>query len=81
MKRYLVVIEEAEGNYSAYVPDVDGCVATGDTVEEVLALMKDALTEHFELMAEEGYDIPEPTSIEAGYVDVELPKVTTKKSA
>ena len=81
MKKFLVVIEQADGNYSAFVPDVDGCVATGDTIEEVLTVMKDALTGHLELMAEEGYDIPEPTCIEAGYVEVEIPQPAKRKTA
>jgi predicted RNase H-like HicB family nuclease len=81
MRKYLVVIEQAEGNLSAYVPDVDGCVATGETVEEVLAVMKEALTGHLELMVEEGYEIPEPTSFEAGFVEVDVPEPVKGKSA
>jgi len=81
MKRYLVVIEQAEGNLAAFVPDVDGCVATGGTVEEVLALMKEALTDHLAVMAEEGYEIPEPSSIESAYVEVEAPRRARKAKA
>ena len=58
--RYAVVIERAEHNYSAYVPDVDGCVATGDTVEEVTAQIAEALAFHFTGMAEDGDPIPLP---------------------
>ena len=72
MKKYLSVVEKAEGNYSAYLPDVDGCVAMGKTVEETLNLLAEALASHFELMAEEGYDIPEPLTV-AGYVEVKMP--------
>lgn len=81
MKRYLAVIEQAEGNFSAYLPDVDGCVAMGDTIERTLALLQSALSAHFELMAEEGYDIPEPSSVCSGYVEIEVPEVATRKSA
>lgn len=43
MQRYLVVIEKANGNYSAYAPDLPGCVATGKTIEEVKARMREAI--------------------------------------
>jgi predicted RNase H-like HicB family nuclease len=52
MARYAVIIEKAGNNYSAYCPDVPGCVAAADTVEETIALMADALKAHFELMKE-----------------------------
>ncbi len=48
MEKYLVVIEKAENNYSAFSPDVPGCVATGASVENVTATMKEALEFHFE---------------------------------
>jgi predicted RNase H-like HicB family nuclease len=68
--QYAVVIESAPGsNYSAYVPDVDGCVAVGDTVEETLAAMHDALALHLAALAEDGDPVPQPTSLVA-YVDV-----------
>ena len=51
LKRYLIIIEQGEGNLSAYVPDVPGCVTVGDTVKETLANMKEALEFHFEGMS------------------------------
>jgi predicted RNase H-like HicB family nuclease len=60
--RYAVVIEKAEGNYSAYVPDLPGCVATGATVDEVEREIRDAIAFHIEGMREDGLPIPEPTS-------------------
>ena len=60
--KYAVVIEKAEGNYSAYVPDLPGCVATGATVEEVENENRDAIAFHIEGMREDGVDVPEPTS-------------------
>ena len=60
--KYAIIIEKGESNYSAYAPDVLGCIATGDTVEETIQLMKEALEFHFESMKEEGYPIPEPTT-------------------
>ena len=61
-RRYAIVIERAETNYSAYAPDVPGCVATGDTVEEVTDLMREALALHFEATAEAGEPVPESTT-------------------
>ncbi len=60
--KYAVVIEKAEGNYSAYVPDLPGCVATGGTVAEVEAEIREAIAFHLEGMREDGVPIPEPTS-------------------
>jgi predicted RNase H-like HicB family nuclease len=60
--RYAVVIEKAEGNYSAYVPDLPGCVATGATIEEVESEIREAITFHLDGMREDGLPIPLPTS-------------------
>ena len=61
--RYGIVIEKAAGNYSAYVPDLPGCVATGATREEVEAEIKEAIRFHIDGLREDGLDIPEPSSI------------------
>jgi predicted RNase H-like HicB family nuclease len=60
--RYAVVIEKAEGNYSAYVPDLPGCVATGATVAEVEREIAEAIAFHLDGMREDGLPIPAPTS-------------------
>lgn len=60
--RYAVVIEKAERNFSAYVPDLPGCVATGATVEEVEREIRDAIAFHLEGLREDGLSIPDPTS-------------------
>ena len=60
--RYAIVIEQAEGNYSAYVPDLPGCVATGSTIEEVETEMREAIEFHLEGMREDGVPIPAPSS-------------------
>lgn len=60
--KYAVVIEKAEGNYSAYVPDLPGCVATGATVEEAEAEIREAIAFHIDGMREDGLPVPEPTS-------------------
>jgi predicted RNase H-like HicB family nuclease len=62
--RYAVVIERAEGNRSAYVPDLPGCVATGETVGEI----REAIRFHIDGLKADGLAVPEPTSI-AEYVE------------
>ena len=66
--RYAVVIEKANGNYSAYVPDLPGCVATGGTVAETEERIRAAIRFHIEGMEEDGLPVPPPTSI-AEYVE------------
>jgi predicted RNase H-like HicB family nuclease len=67
--RYAVVIENAEGNFSAYVPDLPGCVATGSTVEETEQAIREANHFHLDGMREDGLPIPPPTS-RVDYVEV-----------
>lgn len=66
--RFAIVIEKAEGNYSAYVPDLPGCVATGDTVEAVEVEIRDAIRFHIDGLRADGLPVPQPTSI-ADYVE------------
>ena len=66
--RYAVVIEKVDGNYSAYVPDLPGCIATGTTAEEAEAEIRNAIRFHIEGMREDGLPIPEPLS-RAEYVE------------
>ena len=68
MRRYLIVVEKGEGNYSAYCPDLPGCVATGETIEETEAEMVEAIRFHLEGMAKDGVAIPEPASSAATFV-------------
>jgi predicted RNase H-like HicB family nuclease len=63
MKYYAVVIEKASSNYSAYVPDLPGCVATGATVEETVSILRQAIEMHLEGMREDGLPSPEPESL------------------
>lgn len=67
--RYAVVIERAEGNYSAYVPDLPGCVATGFTVAEVEAEIREAIVFHVEGLREDGLPVPAPSS-QVEYVEI-----------
>jgi predicted RNase H-like HicB family nuclease len=59
---YLVIIEEAGDDFSAYSPDVPGCVAAGDTRDEAVDLMREATVAHLEGLREEGLPIPAPTT-------------------
>ena len=61
--RYAIVIEKAHRNYSAFVPDLPGCVATGATVKEVERKLRDAIRLHLKGLQEDGLTIPRPTSI------------------
>ncbi|MFC2172645.1 type II toxin-antitoxin system HicB family antitoxin [Acidobacteriota bacterium] len=67
--RYLIVIEQTETGYSAYSPDLSGCVSTGSTREEVEHSMKEAIEFHIEGLKEEGHSLPAPTSYST-YVEV-----------
>lgn len=60
MREYVVVYERAASNYSAYAPDLPGCVAAAETIEETEALMKEAIQLYLETLLEEGEQIPEP---------------------
>ena len=69
MKRYGVVLEKGPVNYSGYVPDLPGCVATGPTPDETERLLREAIELHLEGMREDGTPIPEPSS-SVDYVEV-----------
>jgi predicted RNase H-like HicB family nuclease len=66
--RYAMIIETGQQNYSAYLPDLPGCVATGKTIEEVRERMRGAIELHIAGMREDGLPIPEPTSL-ADYIE------------
>jgi predicted RNase H-like HicB family nuclease len=67
--RYAIVIERAESNYSAYVPDLPGCVATGASQSEVEASIREAIEFHLAGLREDGSPIPPPSS-KVEYVDI-----------
>jgi len=73
--RYAIVIEKADDNYSAYVPDLPGCITTGQSVEETVRNIREAITGHLEVLAETANPIPDPTVL-VDYVDVPLPVLT-----
>ena len=61
--QYAVVVEPSENGYGAYVPDLPGCVALGDTVDETLRLVQEAIEIHLDGMREDGERIPEPKTV------------------
>jgi predicted RNase H-like HicB family nuclease len=69
MKKYLIIIEQTKSGFSAYSPDLDGCVATGKTREQVESQMREAIAFHLDGLARNGEAIPEPHSYSA-YVEV-----------
>ena len=60
--KYAVIVEEGENSFGAYAPDLPGCVAVGETKEEVLNLIQEAIEFHIEGLREDGQPIPEPSS-------------------
>jgi len=71
MFRYTIVIEKADANYSAYCPDLPGCVATGATAEEATERIREAIQFHIEGLRAEGLDVPPPAT-RAALVEVAL---------
>jgi predicted RNase H-like HicB family nuclease len=67
MLRYLIVIEKTDNNYSAYCPDLPGCVATGSSRQDVEQSMHEAIQMHIDGMREDGLPIPEPVT-DAEYI-------------
>lgn len=70
MYRYLVIVENAGNNYSAYAPDVPGCASVGDTIEETLKNFREALQLHLEGTFADGDPAPYPYSVHSGFVEV-----------
>ncbi len=70
-KQFLIVIEQTHTGYSAYSPDLLGCVSTGKTKEKVEVNMREAIAFHLDGLREEGYEIPEPHSY-AAYAEVPI---------
>jgi predicted RNase H-like HicB family nuclease len=69
MKKYAIVVERAGRNYAAYVPDLPGCVATGETVRETEKLLREAIELHVAGLREDGLPVPEPSSV-VDYLEV-----------
>ncbi len=69
MHKYLVIFEKANGNYSAYSPDMPGCIATGKTRQEAEKNIKEAIAFHIEGLVKDGLTVPEPASF-TEYIEV-----------
>jgi predicted RNase H-like HicB family nuclease len=69
--RYAIVIEKAASNYSAYVPDLPGCVATGETIQETETMIREAIEFHMEGLRADSLPIPQPSS-QVEYVEVSV---------
>ena len=67
--KYLVIFEKGENSYGAYVPDLPGCVAVGESLGEVKNSIREAVKMHLEKMRQDGDEIPEPSS-ESDYLDL-----------
>ena len=67
--KYAIVIEKVQSNYSAYVPDLPGCVATGSTIVEVEKEIREAIEFHIEGMRQDGESVPDPSS-SVEYIEV-----------
>jgi predicted RNase H-like HicB family nuclease len=67
--RYVVIIEQGDGGFGAYVPDLPGCVTVGETREEAMRLIREAIEFYLEGVREEGLPVPEPSS-SSEYVEV-----------
>ena len=71
MPQYLVLIEGEPGSYSAYVPDLPGCVAAADTTEEIHGLIREAVAFHIEGMRNAGESVPPPSAVMVDFVQAE----------
>lgn len=69
-QKYAVIFERAESNWAAYVPDLPGCITTGETIEETERNIREAIQGHLQTLREFGEPVPEPTSLAR---EVEVP--------
>ena len=67
--RYLIIVEEGENSFGAYVPDLPGCIAVGETRDEILEMIQEAIEFHLEGLQADGIEIPQPASV-SEYVEV-----------
>ncbi|MFA6572421.1 MAG: type II toxin-antitoxin system HicB family antitoxin [Bacteroidota bacterium] len=79
MYKYLIIIEKSRTGFSAYAPDLPGCVAVSSTKEKTEALMKEAIEFHIEGMLEEGLEIPKPTTTNAEFIKINFKKRLRKE--
>ena len=72
MKKYAIVVERGTNNFSAYVPDLPGCITTGRNLKEISHNIREAIALHLEGMAEDGGSIPDPSTLA---LEIEIPSV------
>lgn len=77
--KYLVLYEKGPTSWGAYIPDLPGCVAAGDTLEEVKQLIREGMELHLDSMREDGDPIPEPTTM-CEYIEVAAPVAVQPRS-
>ena len=73
VREYMIIIEKAGRNFSAYAPDLPGCVAVGDTRRQTEISMREAMAIHIEGMMEDGLPLPKPSS-SVRYIEVSAPR-------
>jgi len=76
MNKYLIIFEKTNTGYSAYSPDLDGCVAVGSTKKECEKNMKEAIQFHIEFMIEKGYEVPKSQSFAAEFINLTIKKAS-----
>ncbi|GMU54267.1 MAG: hypothetical protein AMXMBFR33_34130 [Candidatus Xenobia bacterium] len=76
-----IIIESTSTGFSAYAPEVPGCVATGTTQEQCIREMQEALAFHYESMVRDGDELPDVTSVDCAMVDVPLEKLLAERNA
>ena len=79
--KFLIIVEKAGDNYSAYSPDAPGCFCTGSTADEAELGMVDAIHNYLDHIAEEGKDLPSPTTATAVFTHIEVPSHGTGHAA
>lgn len=75
MKKYLIIIDKTSTGFSAYSPDVDGCVTVGASKKECEKNIREALQYHIEFMIEKGYEVPKPKSSATEFINLQFKKV------
>lgn len=79
MYKFWMIVEKSETGYSAYSPDLPGCVAAGSSISETEKLMKEAIEFHIEGMLDEGLEIPKPTTQNANFIKIKLSRKPRKE--
>jgi len=79
--KYLIIIEKGETSYGAYSPDIPGCIAVGESVEDAEARMLNAIEQYLEFLREEGKPAPVPTTASASFMHIAPPGQSSEHAA